>query len=630
MRTWIGAGLCLLLMAGVAGAAEPEAGALPVHVARYGAGEGPREEAGVWHLLDDVDTPRQSNAIAFDREHEGARSSFVLEARLRVLEGGDGGAFAFLATDRHGVRGPAPFAADWAAPTFGGAFVVAIDVHDPPTDEPFGPLGNVLGLPEREVSLHWDGRELVKRLAPEEFRGAWTDVRIAVEHVTGGAEVSVRLGDGVVYDHEFVPGLDPFEQRLAIGASTRADVATRFDVADLQGVAGPRAPRPRPPLHLEVFHHVRTDNTVTAHEAEVDLPPADWSFGRVILHLELHDAGDAWDEWDRNGEVSVFDDDGRKLGIVPFITSYRTPCRWDVDVTHFRPLLTGRRRFEIAAGTTFYKNRGYLMSVSLDFHHGSLDAEPYRVHPLWHGTARHGSDENHFQDAFAPQDVAIDAEATAVRFVMTTTGHSQVGEFTPADRTLVVAPEAAAPEADVVRFDHRLWKTDCYLNPNRPQFGTWKYPRAGWAPGDVVRPWRLDLGPHLRPGTVARFDYEPHPYVFPADEERPTPAQVAEASHVVRAYLILYRAPGAPTPAPTVRVLGVDGGSPAAAAGLQAGDWLATYDGIRLDTVEDLRQALRAALAGGRTSVAITAWRGARRLDVTVAPGRLGVQLSGP
>ncbi len=40
--------------------------------------------------------------------------------------------------------------------------------------------------------------------------------------------------------------------------------------------------------------------------------------------------------------------------------------------------------------------------------------------------------------------------------------------------------------------------------PNRPQFGTWKFSRAGWAPGDVVHPWWIDLTPHLVPGATAR------------------------------------------------------------------------------------------------------------------------------
>ncbi len=37
-----------------------------------------------------------------------------------------------------------------------------------------------------------------------------------------------------------------------------------------------------------------------------------------------------------------------------------------------------------------------------------------------------------------------------------------------------------------------LWKADNYLNPCRPQGGTWKYDRAGWAPGDVVKPWEVE------------------------------------------------------------------------------------------------------------------------------------------
>ena len=94
---------------------------------------------------------------------------------------------------------------------------------------------------------------------------------------------------------------------------------------------------------------------------------------------------------------------------------------------------------------------------------------------------------------------------------MTTTGHSQVGEFTPSARTARLRDGGGE---DAARFENVLWKTDCYLNPNRPQFGTWKYSRAGWAPGDVVRPWWIDLTPHLQPGSEAALRYEPEPYDF--------------------------------------------------------------------------------------------------------------------
>ena len=328
----------LLAFAVAAGAQE---------LARFGEGAGPKVEGDLIRLLDEARTPGQSNAVAFDRTLRG--DGFELLCRLRVLEGGDGGAFVFLNTDEYGARGPAPFVKDWTEPNLKGTFAVGIDVHNPPNSEPFGPLGNVMGLPEREVSLHWDGREIVKRLAPAEFRGDFVRCRIAVSFVTGGAEVTVELG---------------FE--LAV---------TRYDA----------------PLRFELFNHVLTDNKKTAYEAEVDLPPAEWACGRVLLTLEIHDAGKDWDEWDRNGEISVYDAEGVKRGIVPFITSYRTPCHWVVDVTHFRPLLAGKTRFEIAAGTTFYKNRGYMMSAVLDFYPGAPQSVTHRVDAVWIGTTHYRS-----------------------------------------------------------------------------------------------------------------------------------------------------------------------------------------------------------------------------------------------
>lgn len=594
---------------------------------RFGAGAGPSDDSGVLHILDQSHTKGQSNAVAFDRAADGARASFGVRCKLRVLEGGDGGAFTFLSTAEYGAVGPAPFVRNWTEPNLQGTFAVGIDVHNPKNDEPFSPWGNYQGLPEREVSLHWNGREIVKRVAPAEFRGDFAACEIDVAHVIGGAEVTVRLAGTAVYDRYFVAGLLPYESRLAIGAGTRDDATTEFDVRDLKIVTGDPARKLRPAAHFEVFHHVMTDSAKTAFEKVVDLPPAEWAFGRVILNLEIHDAGDAWDEWDRNGEVSIVTADGTKLGIVPFITSYRTPCKWQVDVTHFRPWLAGKTRFEIAAGTTFYKNRGFLMSVSLDFHHGATETEPYRIVPLWVGIAHHGAADNHFRDFFQPQTVTIDAEACAARIFTTTTGHSQIGEFVPSKRTIAFRPDAA-DAASEQRFENTLWKDDCYLNPNRPQFGTWKYSRAGWAPGDVVRPWWIDLTPHLAPGKTATFAYEPHPYDFAAEPEKPSDKDVSEASHVVRSYLVLYRKSSERMAAPALRIMNVADGSNAAKAGLREGDYLASYDGRALSTTDDLRAAIAATAAEKRTTARVIAYRGAERLDVEVGPGKLGVALA--
>jgi hypothetical protein len=618
-------GRLLALLGVLAGLALAQEGPEP-HYTRFANGDGPWLVDGVFRLLDASGTRGQSNALAFDRTLEGAFEETSLTCRLRVLEGGDGGAFVFLNTAEYGARGPAPFLKSWVEPNLKKTFAVGIDVHNPKDDEWFSAWGNYRGMPEREVSMHWDGREIVKRMAPAEFRGDWADCNITLRHVVGGAEVTVQLGPERVYDGYFVPGLVPYESRLAIGAGTRADAATEFDVKDIRVVrTGPARPR-RVPKRFEVFNHVLTDNKTTAYEAEVDLPPLNWEFGRVILTLEIHDAGPDWDEWDRNGEVSILDKDGKKLGLAPFITSYRTECHWRVDVTHFRPWLTGKTRFEVRAGTNFYKNRGYMMSVALDFYHGRPELEPYRVEPLWVGTAKYKSAENHFRDFFAPKEVAVDGAAKAARLFITTTGHSQVGEFAPSRRTVVFRADKEATTEQ--RFENTLWKSDCYLNPNRPQFGTWKFSRAGWAPGDVVWPWWIDLSGHIKPGKTAVLRYEPQPYEFGDDPEAPKQEEINKASHVVRAYLILYRAPGDTMPAPTLQVTGVQGKSNAARAGVKRGDYLAEYDGKPIRSVDDLRAAIQAAAEAGKEKIAVVVYRGPTRLELELGPGKMGVNLS--
>ena len=84
-------------------------------------------------------------------------------------------------------------------------------------------------------------------------------------------------------------------------------------------------------------------------------------------------------------------------------------------------------------------------------------------------------------------------------------------------------------------FENQLWKDDNYLNPCRPQGGTWKFDRAGWAPGDVVRPWVVDATRCVKPGQNAVFRYEIQPY------ENLTPEPGNPARHVVEAALIEYR-----------------------------------------------------------------------------------------
>ena len=63
------------------------------------------------------------------------------------------------------------------------------------------------------------------------------------------------------------------------------------------------------------------------------------------------------------------------------------------------------------------------------------------------------------------------------------------------------------------KFENLLWKEDCYLNPCRPQGGTWKFDRAGWAPGDIVRPWEIELKQPAMIGKPLKISYDLEPYI---------------------------------------------------------------------------------------------------------------------
>ena len=291
--------------------------------------------------------------------------------------------------------------------------------------------------------------------------------------------------------------------------------------------------------------------------------------------------------------------------------------------------LAGKVTFKLVAGTSFENNRGYMMSMSLDFYHGALDLEPYRVIPLWNGTAQYKSAENHFSDFFAPQAVKIDAMARQARVFITTTGHTQVGEFTPAGRTVIFTPDKNKHPAKELQFENVLWRSDNYLNPVRPQAGTWQYARAGWAPGDIVRPWWIDLTPHMIPGKTGELRYQPKVYDFSniPEEKRPPDEQINQSLHIVRSYLILYRNPPQLLPAPYLKVLDVEEESNASRAGIREGDYLQSYNNMQPDTIEALRTAIKETEISGKRRIEVVIYRGAQRTVKELAPGRLGVTL---
>ena len=59
----------------------------------------------------------------------------------------------------------------------------------------------------------------------------------------------------------------------------------------------------------------------------------------------------------------------------------------------------------------------------------------------------------------------------------------------------------------------KIWRDDCYKNPTPGQYGTWRYSRAGWCPGDIVYPWIEDITSFVKDQSKVQFVYTPEYYI---------------------------------------------------------------------------------------------------------------------
>ncbi len=602
---------------------DPSNEEAPITFTKFSQGSGPSLKEGVFHLLDSNKTENQSNTIGFESEQDQLQKKIEFSCMLKVQKGGDGGGIAFLNCKYYGKRGSCPYLSNWTIPNFKATFAIGIDVHNPPSTDLFDKFGNIDGKPQREISLHWNNREIIKKYAKKEFRDLLTELKVTINHVLGGAEVTLKIGDEIIFDKYFIPGMHPYLSRIGIGAST-SKVTTEFDIKNIVFKKSEETKKTRKPMHFQIFNHVMTDNSKISFEKEIELPLPQFGFGRIIMTLQIHPAGKDWDEWDRCGSVEVIDSNGESHNILPFITSYYTPCHWKVDVTHFRKYLEGKTKIKIIAGTKFYKNRGFMMSLDLDFYHGIPEFEPYKIVPLWLGKAKYKSHENHFSDFFDIKKIKLDKETVTAKLNIITTGHAQVGEFVPSKRTITFSQKGNAKKTV---FQNFLWKDDCYLNPHRPQFGTWKFSRAGWAPGDICRPWWIDLTPYIQPEKEIELEYTPFPYYLngrPQSYEK----EVGKAEHIINSYIILYRKPTDLIIIPPLRIVTVVKKGSAEKAGLLVGDYIYQYNKVIILSRKDLFDAMESARIAKNEKVPMQVYRKGVLLKFEVATGLLGIRMS--
>ncbi|MHC5210866.1 MAG: peptide-N-glycosidase F-related protein [Planctomycetota bacterium] len=500
-----------------------------------------------------------------------ARPARVVELAFTVAmnTGTEGAGFAWLDTAHHGeVPGvPEPLAPEdsrdpggnevvelppwgWQAPNLRAAFGVGLDARDPVNRDPFRGSGNAYDRPQHLLSLHWDGLEIAKCRTPADFRDEQPHrVTVRLEFVTGGADVTVTLDDELLFERLFVGGMTAYAGRPVFGASN-GETAGDVWLDDVSIALFDPIPRPPAPLVLPAFDRVVNDAGHPRNEAVVEFPDDVAAYGRLLAVLRLDRPPTRFDPWDRSAHIWLEDDvpeddagdgegdgNGATIGrteLLRYITPYHRGWEWVVDVSDARPLLTGRRRVVQECST---QGEGWIVSLHFELHEGPPpDGRLAReLRTLWAGAPEIGNPEKPSGAFFVPRDVALPDWAVGARLRAVVTGHGMspnsgnAAEFMPLGRTLTL---------DGVAHHDVLWKDDNDLNPCRPQGGTWKYDRAGWAPGDVVRAWEVEAALSPGAGRNLRVEYALDDYV---NENR---GQTWAPFHLTQVQLVLYERAG--------------------------------------------------------------------------------------
>jgi len=438
----------------------------------------------------------------------------------------------------------------WDEPNTGHSIAIGFDVYNPMPNKDadendrvmgwFDEFGNWYDRPQREVSVHANGRERINVLSDVEFRsGEWMDVMVQLRYVLGGAHVMVLIDGQMVIDQDI---WDVRPMRLHAMAGVEGDT---IEIKDLIIAQASMLEEPMPePIRVEVFTEEFLANAKRL-KSDVDMTVIPESVGRVIATLTLSEPEVGYDHWDKKGTIGItipgVDAEGEEAGerfeVFRFITAFRRGWTWHMDVTDLLPLFADQRAFDAHIGTYM---KGWNVSFALDFYPGELERTPIEIVGLWAGNADIGDPEKPVSDFYVAREITVPEGTTHMRVRATVTGHGMfpnsknAGEFMPIWRTLSISSNE--PGGDVFEGDYitqsvrdYLWTTDVYLNPCRPQGGTWKFDRSGWAPGSKVEPWIVDVQNEFVFGETVTIEYVLDEYVNEGRGETWTPHHWTDA-----------------------------------------------------------------------------------------------------
>ena len=200
--------------------------------------------------------------------------------------------------------------------------------------------------------------------------------------------------------------------------------------------------------------------------------------------------------------------------ITRWITPFDRQPRHLTDISSFISFLRpgGSKMFK-------YQESGWpnsLLTMKLRLSNDSEITESPKEHkPMWAGTVQFNPS---YGDNRPPQVFSVPSEATKVEFVAYITGHGwgsagcyNCSEFCNSKHIFslnggVYEFNTSYPNASDNDYCMQIETIAEGVIPN--QYGTWGYGRAGWCPGQDVKPYTVDITQHVQIGEENILDYD--------------------------------------------------------------------------------------------------------------------------
>ena len=232
--------------------------------------------------------------------------------------------------------------------------------------------------------------------------------------------------------------------------------------------------------------------------------------GEVINYTD-----DGCDPYDRIAHMAICEEDGSGCyEIARWITPFG---RQPISLTDITPFIASLRSG--SSRVVKFQESGWpnsLLTLKFRFYHGdSQEANPKEIIPLWNGTVGFNPD---YSDNRPPQTFSIPPNAEKVEFVSFLTGHGwscnatfQCAEFCNSRHEFSVNGgeynfSKAHPTAGAQTHCMDLETIAQGVIPN--QGGTWGYGRAGWCPGQEVKPYVVDISDGVILGDDNIIEYD--------------------------------------------------------------------------------------------------------------------------